>query len=168
MAAPTHRDPGADPDPDPHRTVRRAGSSDLPALAALVIAFGAEFDDPPDPGVEGRLAATLQDPRAMFLLAGAPPVGFAAVRVRDVYWSARPEAWLEDLYVVPDRRGEGRGRALLEAAIATARERGCGHFELTTTEEDVAAAALYRASGLRETEQDAEGSGRVIWFGLDL
>lgn len=43
-----------------------------------------------------------------------------------------------------------------------------GHLELTTMEEDVAAAALYRAEGLRETEYADPASGRVIWFGLDL
>lgn len=84
------------------------------------------------------------------------------------YWTARPEVVIEDLYVEPAARGRGHGRALLRAAISTAREQGAGHLELTTTEEDVAAAALYRAEGLRETEYAAPGSGRVIWFGLDL
>jgi len=148
--------------------IRPAGPADLGALARMVIDFGAEFDDRPDPGVQARLAAAVDDPRTTFLLTGRPPVGFIALRLRDVYWSARPEVVVEDLYVMPAARGRGHGRGLLRAAIASAREQGAGHLELTTTEEDVAAAALYRAEGLRETEHDDPGSGRVIWFGLTL
>ena len=147
--------------------VRHAGPQDVPALAALVLAFGREFDDAPDPGHEERMHAALAADTT-FLATGDPPVGFVAFSVRRPYWTARPEAHVDDLYVVPERRGEGLGRALLEAAIAEACALGLGHLELTTTEEDVAAAALYRAVGMRETEQAAPGSGRVIWFGLDL
>lgn len=151
----------------PADDVRAARREDLPALADLVLAFGTEFDDKPDPGHEGRMAHAM-DADTTFLLAGEPPVGFVAFSTRRPYWSARPEAHVDDLFVLPEQRGRGLGRALLRAAIATAREQGSGHLELTTTEEDVAAAALYRAEGLRETEQATPGSGRVIWFGLDL
>lgn len=147
--------------------VRVAGSGDIDVLASLVAAFGAEFDDAPDPGNEERLHRAMAA-GTTFLLAGDPPLGFAAVTPRRPYWTARPEVVIEDLYVEPAARGRGHGRALLRAAITTAREQGAGHLELTTTEEDVAAAALYRAEGLRETEYAAPGSGRVIWFGLDL
>ena len=147
--------------------VRVAGREDLPALAALVLAFGTEFDDRPDPGHEQRMGHAMATDTT-FLLTGAPPVGFVAFSTRRPYWSARPEAHVDDLYVVPAHRGRGLGRALLRAAITTAREQGLGHLELTTTEEDVAAAALYRAEGLHETERATPGSGRVIWFGLDL
>ncbi len=147
--------------------VRRAEPRDVPALAALLTAFGAEFDDAPDPGHEERLGQAMARDTTV-LVAGDPPVGFCAIALRRPYWSARPEVHVDDLYVTPELRGHGHGRALLRAAIAAARELGAGHLELTTTEEDVAAAALYRAEGLRETELDRPGSGRVIWFGLDL
>jgi ribosomal protein S18 acetylase RimI-like enzyme len=148
-------------------SVRRAGPDDVPAIAALVLAFGTEFDDAPDPGHEERVAAAM-GADTTFLVAGEPPLGFVAISMRRPYWSARPEVHVDDLYVRPEHRGGGHGRALLQAAIAAAREQGAGHLELTTTEEDVAAAALYRAEGLRETEYDRPGAGRVIWFGLDL
>lgn len=148
--------------------IRVAGPDDVGVLVELIEAFAAEFDDTTDPGLETRVAAIGADPRTRFLLAGDPPLGFIAVRLHDVYWSARPEAWVEDLFVVPEARGRGHGRALLRAGIAAARAQGAGHFELTTTEEDVAAAALYRAEGMRGSERDVPGSGRVIWFGLDL
>jgi GNAT superfamily N-acetyltransferase len=45
-----------------------------------------------------------------------------------------PTATLDDLYVVPERRGRGLGRALLRAALDAARERGAASFELYTGE----------------------------------
>lgn len=148
--------------------VRIAGPADLDTLARLAVAFEGEFGNTVDPGLEARLAPLLEDEQATFLLVGEPAFGFAVVRLRAVYWTVAPDAVVDDLYVAPDRRGHGHGRALLRAAIAAAREQGAGHLELTTTEEDVAAAALYRAEGLRETEDAKPDSGRVIWFGLDL
>ena len=57
-------------------------------------------------------------------LAGDGPDGFAQLRFRPSVYEDALEAYLEQLYVIPDRRGEGLGRALLDAAMETARERG--------------------------------------------
>jgi GNAT superfamily N-acetyltransferase len=43
-------------------------------------------------------------------------------------------AWVEDLAVHPERRSEGIGKALLDAAKAWARERGATHLELDSAE----------------------------------
>jgi GNAT superfamily N-acetyltransferase len=43
-------------------------------------------------------------------------------------------AWVEDLAVDPDRRSQGIGKALLDAAKAWARERGATHLELDSAE----------------------------------
>ncbi len=145
-----------------------AGAGEAVVLAALITAFEAEFGGLVEPGLEERLGALLADPRATYLLAGEPAVGFLALRVRDVHRSVRPEALVDDLYVAPEHRGRGHGRALLRAAIAAARAEGAGHLELTTSEGDHAALGLYRAEGLRETEESTPGSDRVVWFGLDL
>lgn len=146
---------------------RVAGPEELAAVAALVVAFGDEFEDPVEPGHEERIRRAMAGPTT-FVVIGEPLLGFVAITLRQPYWTARPEVLVDDLYVAVEHRGHGHGRALLRAAIAAAREQGAGHLELTTTEEDVAAAALYRAEGLRETEYDKPGAGRVIWFGLDL
>ena len=54
------------------------------------------------------------------------------------------------MYVEPDRRGTGVGRALLEALEAAARERGVTRLVLETGIHQAAAIALYRASGFTE------------------
>ena len=60
------------------------------------------------------------------LLAGDGPDGFAQLRYRPWVYSAGPYAhsYLEELYVVPVLRGQGIGRALLEAAMDAARGEG--------------------------------------------
>ena len=52
-------------------------------------------------------------------------------------------AWLDELYVVPGRRGEGIGRALLMAALAAARRSGCKAVELEVVRGHDRAARLY-------------------------
>lgn len=60
-------------------------------------------------------------------------------------------AILQRLYVQPSRRGAGAARALAQAAITFARERGCERIVLDTEAEQLsAAAALYRSMGFRE------------------
>lgn len=65
-----------------------------------------------------------------------------------VAWlGVRPdECYLAELYVVPERRGQGIGRALMEASMNVAREQGAAYMDLGTSEDDVAARALYEAS----------------------
>ena len=52
-------------------------------------------------------------------------------------------AWVEDLAIDPDRRSEGIGRALLEAAKDWARERGATHLELDSGEARIDAHRFY-------------------------
>jgi ribosomal protein S18 acetylase RimI-like enzyme len=65
--------------------------------------------------------------------------------------------YLAELYVVPDKRRRGLGRALMQAAMASARERGADHMDLGTGEQDVAARALYESLGFSNREGRADG-----------
>ncbi len=64
--------------------------------------------------------------------------------------------------MVPARRGHGLGRALLEAAIGVARAEGAGHMDLGTSEDDVAARALYESLGF--TNREGRPDGPVMYF----
>jgi len=66
---------------------------------------------------------------------------------------------VEELYVVPDRRGEGHGRMLMETALALARERGATTVELATAADDLRRAGCTRALGSR-TSRMREGPRR--------
>ena len=86
------------------------------------------------------------------LVGGAGPDGLALLRFRPSLWSGGLECYLAELYVVPALRGQGLGRALLDAAIALARERGADYMDLGTSEDDVAARALYESAGFTNRE----------------
>ena len=67
--------------------------------------------------------------------------------------STTPVAFLEGWFVSPDHRGRGVGRALIAAAEAWARGRGCREFASDTTLDNAASAVAHTALGFEEVEQ---------------
>ena len=98
------------------------------------------------------------------LLVGEGPDGFAQLRYRPWVYSAGPNAhsYLEELYVVPKQRGQGLGRALLEAAMDAARDEGATHMELGTSETDTAARGAVRERGLHEPRGKPRRAGDAL------
>lgn len=62
-------------------------------------------------------------------------------------WLARNGLYLEDLYVTPQRRGSGAGKALLKYLARLAVEKGCGRFEWSVLDWNEPAIRVYRAIG---------------------
>jgi ribosomal protein S18 acetylase RimI-like enzyme len=156
--------PSPEPDSTDRTRVRRATPGDAPAVARLLHDFQDEFDEP-SPGVElleGRYADLIRNKDMIVLLIGDGPDGFAQLRFRPWVYSAGLHSYLEELYVKPDLRGNGLGRALLEAAMDTARTEGAEQMELGTSENDVAARALYESAGFINTEGGPDGP--VMFF----
>lgn len=81
------------------------------------------------------------------LLIGAGPAGLVVLRYRPAIWTDALECWLAELYVVPSQRRRGLGRALLDAAIADARQRGADRLELAASDDNSPARALYESRG---------------------
>ena len=54
---------------------------------------------------------------------------------------------MNDLFVSPDARGQGVGRALIEASADVARNRGAHHLEWATAPDNATAQRLYNATG---------------------
>ena len=130
-------------------SIRRASPDDAPAVARLLHDFNTEYDDF-TPGVEvltRNSREMISAGEMVVLLAGDAPDGLAELRFRKSVWTAKLDAYLEELYVVPALRGRGIGRALLRAAMAVARDEGAAHMDLGTSEDDVAARALYESEG---------------------
>jgi ribosomal protein S18 acetylase RimI-like enzyme len=140
--------------------VRVAGQADTPAIGRLLDAFNREYDDP-TPGPQKlaeRLGELMAGGDTEVLLAGSEPDGLAVLRFRRSIWTEGLECYLAELYVVPERRRQGLGRALVLAAVGRARERGADYMDLNTGEEDVAARALYESLGFSRTEGKPDGS----------
>jgi ribosomal protein S18 acetylase RimI-like enzyme len=89
------------------------------------------------------------------------------LRFRPALWSAGLECYLAELYVVPDKRGHGLGRALLEHAMDLARERGADTIDLGTSEDDTAARALYESAGFTNREGRPDGPV-MLYYERDL
>lgn len=75
------------------------------------------------------------------------PVGFALYFFTYSTFLGRPSLWLEDLFVVPEARGRGAGRALLRALARIAVRRGCGRMEWTVLQWNRPAIRFYRRLG---------------------
>ncbi|HEY6636179.1 MAG TPA: GNAT family N-acetyltransferase [Solirubrobacterales bacterium] len=156
--------PSRQPDAASDPRVRRATPGDAPAVARLLFDFQAEYDEP-SPGVEmleERYGELIRNKEMIVLLVGDGPDGFAQLRFRPWVYSAGLHSYLEELYVAPKLRGNGLGRALLEAAIETARAEGAEQMELGTSEDDVAARRLYESLGFINTEGGPDGP--VMFF----
>jgi GNAT superfamily N-acetyltransferase len=153
--------------------VWRAGAHESADVARLLLAFRDWFGGERPSAEEMLRSVTLLvgDPASEFLLAsmGAEPQGVCQLRFRHSVWMSAEDCWLEDLFVEEPARGHGLGRALVEAACATARERGARRIELDTNESNRAAISLYEACGFSAASK-AHGTqtGRDMFFGRRL
>jgi ribosomal protein S18 acetylase RimI-like enzyme len=151
-----------------HFAIRRAEIGDALAVGTLLHRFNEEFGAP-TPGVEAlsrRMLGLLGNADTVVLLGGDGPDGLVVLRFREAIWSDGLECYLAELYVVPDCRGNGLGRTLVEVALDEARERGADYIELGTGENDLAARSLYESLGFSNRDGDA---GPVNYhYGRDL
>lgn len=146
--------------------IRRAGPQDANVVARLLRDFNTEYHDPapPQEQMAERIRALLAHGDTIILVAGDPPCALSVTRFRPGLWSPKLEAYLAELYVVPDRRGQGIGRALMEETMAAARTEGADTMELGTGEADIAARALYESLGFTHTEHGPGGVETLSFF----
>jgi GNAT superfamily N-acetyltransferase len=143
--------------------VRLATAEDAADVARLMIGFRDwwQRSEPGDAAFEAGVRRVLADPNAEFLLAGDPPAGVCQLRYRYAIWTESEDCWLEDIFVEPDARGSGLGRALMEAAFERARARGCARVELDVNEANPTALRLYESLGF-EAWSDPPGGRNLL------
>lgn len=132
--------------------IRAAAESDVP----LILAFIRELADYERllhevVATEDRLRSTLfgARPAAEVVIAevDGEPAGFALFFQNYSTFLAQPGIYLEDLYVRPEARGRGIGRALLGHLAQVAVSRGCGRLEWWVLDWNEAATGFYRGLG---------------------
>ena len=134
--------------------IRSATEEDVPVVAELIRGL-ARYEKLEHEVVmtEDLLAAGLfgERPYAEVLLAVDEdrPVGFALFFHNFSTFLGRPGLYLEDLFVVPEERGSGIGRALLEHLARLAVDRGCGRLEWAVLDWNRDAIAFYERLGAR-------------------
>ena len=132
---------------------RLATPDDAAEVARLLAAFRSWYgsDQPDDASFRRSADRLIADPQTEYLLGGEdPPVAVAQLRYRWSIWTEAEDCWLEDLYVEEAARGTGLGRAMVQAAIGRARERGCRRIELDVDDANHPARALYESLGFAE------------------
>ena len=108
-----------------------AERSEAEVVARLMVAFRDHlgYDWPSANAFLAGVEGLLDDINTEFLLGtphdDAPPSGVVQLRFRHGLWRAGTDCLLEDLFVMEEARGAGLGRALVEASLGRARERGC-------------------------------------------
>jgi GNAT superfamily N-acetyltransferase len=138
--------------------IRPARVEDVPIILGLIREL-ATYERAPDEvtATEEQLVDILFGEKrvAEVLLAfeGKSPVGFAVFFHNFSTWLGRPGLYLEDLFVKPDKRGKGYGRALLVDLAKIARDRGCGRMEWAVLNWNEPAIKFYRSLGAKPLDE---------------
>lgn len=140
--------------------VRPALRRDTPAIGRLLHQFNTEFHEatPPAEALATRLDELMASGETVVLLA-EEQAGLAVLRFRKAIWTAGLECYLAELYVVPQARGRGLGRALMVEALRVAKARGADWMDLGTEEGDRVARALYESLGFTN-----RANGQLSYF----
>ena len=80
---------------------------------------------------------------------GDTPVGLVHWLYHRTFWAIGDNCYLQDLYVSPDARGGGHGRALIEHVAAEARSHQATRLYWNTHETNATARRLYDAVAVR-------------------
>jgi GNAT superfamily N-acetyltransferase len=132
--------------------LREARREDVPAIVGLIRDLAIYERQPEDCHADPRLLEEHlfgPSPRAEVVVAdvGREIVGFALFFHNYSTWLTRPGLYLEDLFVKPERRGLGIGKALLAHLARIAAARGCGRMEWAVLTWNEPAIGFYKALG---------------------
>src|SRR5690242_10091205 len=135
-------------------TIRQAGSSDVDVVAPLFDAYRQFYDQPSDPALARTfIAERLERGESVIFLAERSGRAIGFVQLYPLFSSTarRPRRlWLlNDLYVAPDARQGGVGRALMRRARQLAEETGACGLELATARTNTIGQQLYESEGYR-------------------
>jgi GNAT superfamily N-acetyltransferase len=97
--------------------------------------------------VRRSLFGSRPDAEVVIAYVGDQPAGFALFFHNYSTFLARPGIYLEDLFVIPEERGRGHGKALLACLARLAVERGCGRLEWSVLDWNEPSIRFYKALG---------------------
>src|SRR5262245_56992644 len=132
--------------------IRKAAEPDIPIILSFIRQL-AEYERLSHEAVmtEETLRQSLFGPRrhveVLLGYAGDKPVAFAVFFHNFSTFLGKAGLYLEDLFVVPEMRGKGVGRAMLVELANIARERKCGRFEWAVLDWNESAIQFYKKLG---------------------
>lgn len=123
--------------------------ADLEAILPLIAGYRTFYEQPvDDDAARAYLPRFLAPSQDGMLLAAydqneSGPLGYACLHWRRSSYALKDNAYLSDLFVAEAGRGQGTGRALLEACVAATRERGLDELQWLTGVDNRTAQRLY-------------------------
>jgi GNAT superfamily N-acetyltransferase len=138
--------------------IRNAMISDVPIILQLIRDL-ASYERAPDDvlateeGLRGVLFGAEPAAKVVIAFENAIAVGFAVYFFNFSTWLARPGLYLEDLFVKPEVRGRGYGRALLVHLAKIARDHNCGRMEWAVLTWNEPAIQFYKNLGAVPLEE---------------
>jgi len=136
----------------PTLSIRRGTPRDVPVIVRLIRGL-AEYER-----LAHEMVATTSQIRRRYFETlicrrGRIPVGFALYFFTYSTFLGRPSLYLEDLFVLPEERGRGAGRALLGELARIAKRRGCGRMEWAVLDWNTPSIRFYQKLGAKLRRQ---------------
>jgi ribosomal protein S18 acetylase RimI-like enzyme len=135
--------------------IEKMEPAQLDMLVPLFDAYRVFYEQPSDPSsARNYLQERLNNRESVVFLARHKDKGLGFTQLYPSFTSIRMRRlWiLYDLYVIPEARRQGIGRALLEKARHFAAESGAHRLELSTAKDNLSAQALYESLGYMRDE----------------
>ncbi|HMD49542.1 MAG TPA: GNAT family N-acetyltransferase [Bryobacteraceae bacterium] len=138
----------------PHVAIRQACEADVPLLLSFIRRL-AEYEKlahevrATEEVLRDSIFGNRRVAEAVFAYAGDAPAGFAVFFHNFSTFTGRPGIYLEDLFVDPEYRGLGIGKALLGHVESVARERGCSRLQWAVLKWNQSAIDFYEKLGAR-------------------
>lgn len=150
---------------DPIEVARVATLRELRAVGQMLHDFNREFNEPtPSPAtLTKRLRALIEAGGSVVLVAGEGPDGLALLRLRPALWTSGLECYLAELYVAPQHRRQGLGRALMHAAMHEAKAMGAVFMDIGVDETDTGARRLYESLGFTNRVNGRDGPVMYVY-----
>ena len=138
--------------------IEPASIRDVPLILSLITAL-ADYErlahevEATEAGLRESLFGAAPRAEAVIARVGGEAVGFAVWFHSYSTFLARPGLHLEDLFVLPEWRGRGVGRALLRHLARVAVDRDCGRMEWSVLDWNDQAIGFYRSIGARAMDE---------------
>ena len=138
--------------------IEPASIRDVPLILSLITAL-ADYErlahevEATEAGLRESLFGATPRAEAVIARVGGEAVGFAVWFHSYSTFLARPGLHLEDLFVLPEWRGRGVGRALLRHLARVAVDRDCGRMEWSVLDWNDQAIGFYRSIGARAMDE---------------
>lgn len=139
-------------------TIRPATAADaaliLRFITDLAIYEKAEHEVKTDTaGIEASLFGPDSSAQALICEYDGQPIGYAVYFFNYSTWLGKHGLYLEDLYISPETRGVGAGKALLRHLAQLAVAKGCGRFEWAVLDWNTPAIEFYEAFGAKPQDE---------------